>query len=138
MQTLNQRYAQEVFKLIEKVAENDKLKKDFLPLVRKLPSRITHNGLLTTLAFLYSKATFNKETQKPTDAPAVVLSALVSFLKDGEVKTETTKDKVQSFIKSLTETNFLKLMLYSQKALTFSQWLKRLAEGTFKEGDDAE
>ncbi len=133
MQTLNQRYAKEVFKLIEKVEGDSNLKKDFLPLVRKLPSRITHNGLLTTLAFLYSKADYDKKTQKPTDAPAVVLSSLVSFLDGGEVKTDTTKDKVQSFIKSLTETNFLKLMLYSQRALIFSQWLKRLAEGTFKE-----
>ncbi len=136
MQTLNQRYAKEVFKLIEEVERNNKLKKDFLPLVRKLPARITHNGLLTTLAFLYSKADFKDNA--PANAPAVVLSALVSFLDEGELKTNTTKDKVQNFIKGLTETNFLKLMLYSQQALTFSQWLKRLAEGTFKEAENAE
>ena len=82
---------------------------------------ITHNGLLTTVTFLYAKSK-GKET-----ADGIILLQLVKFLKDSE--------NVRAFIEELANIDAKRLMLYSKRALELSQWLKRLAEGTFGEGE---
>ena len=85
---------------------------------------ITHNGLLTTVTFLYAKSK-GKET-----ADGIILLQLVKFLKDSE----DVEDE-KAFIEKLANMDAKRLMLYSKRALELSQWLKRLAEGTFGEGE---
>jgi len=121
MKTLKQEYASIAFKFVEEVKDKS-YKKDYLSRIKKLPSMITHNGLLTTLTFLYSKAKgdFKK------NADGVILKQLVEFLSDNE-------ENVEGFIRKLAEkTNFKKLLLYTKRALQLSQWLKRIAEGTLE------
>jgi CRISPR-associated protein Cmr5 len=122
MKTLNQKYASVAFKYIEEVEKKPNLKKDYLSRVRKLPSMITHNGLLTTLTFLYSKAKGKTEAS----ADGLLLKQLVKFL-------ERTENESEFIRKLAEETDFKTLKLYTRRALNFSQWLKRLAEGTFGE-----
>jgi CRISPR-associated protein Cmr5 len=130
--TLTQEYALYAFECIKEIPEN--LKGKYLSRVKKLPAMITHNGLLTSLAFLYSKAKFENNTA--SNESALVLKQLVNWLTGRQKKTsEITKEDISKFIHTLAETNFQQLMLYSRRALTLSQWLKRLAEGEF--GDAA-
>jgi len=121
MRTLKQEYATTAFRFVEEVRDK-KFKKEYLSRVKKLPSMITHNGLLTTLTFLYSKAKGDLENK----ADGVILRQLVEFLSDNE-------ENVEGFIRKLAEeTDFKKLLLYTKRALQLSQWLKRIAEGTLE------
>ena len=122
MQTLKQRYLKTALEYIKEVEKKDaKFRENYLSRIRKLPSMITHNGLLTTVTFLYAKSK-GKET-----ADGIILLQLVKFLKDSE--------NVRAFIEELANIDAKRLMLYSKRALELSQWLKRLAEGTFGEGE---
>jgi CRISPR/Cas system CMR-associated protein Cmr5 small subunit len=46
---------------------------------------------------------------------------------------ERTENESEFIRKLAEETDFKTLKLYTRRALNFSQWLKRLAEGTFGE-----
>jgi len=135
MKTLKQQYASVAFTFVEKVknTNNQKLQKDYLSRVKKLPSMITHNGLLTTLTFLFAKSKGNLEN----NADGVILKQLVCFLTNYPNQVENIKGcgnvNVCQFIGDLAETDFKSLILHTKRALELSQWLKRLAEGTFKE-----
>lgn len=131
--TLTQEYALYAYKCIEEVKELN-IQSDYKTRVRKLPAMITHNGLLTTLTFLYSKAKF-KEDKKGSDkkapnAEALLLKHIVLWLEFNK-KTAIDKQGISSFIEKLAKTDFQHLMLHSKRALTLAQWLKRLAEGEF-------
>jgi len=155
--TLTQEYALYAYKCIEEVKERDeKIQEKYSSRVKKLPAMITHNGLLTTLAFLYSKAQFKNEKNEKTktneknkkgeenenapNAEALLLSQIIFLLNkesldknDKENENKVDKSEISSFIKKLAEMDFQNLMLYSRKALTLAQWLKRLAEGEFED-----
>jgi CRISPR-associated protein Cmr5 len=125
MQTLKQRYLKTALEYIQEVEKKDaKFRENYLSRIRKLPSMITHNGLLTTVTFLYAKSK-GKE-----NADGIILLQLVKFLKDSE----DVEDE-KAFIEKLANIDAKRLMLYSKRALELSQWLKRLAEGTFGEGE---
>jgi len=127
MRTLKQEYASIALKFVEEV-RNKNFKKEYLSRVKKLPSMITHNGLLTALTFLYSKAKGNFNN----NADGVILRHLVEFLSKRE-------ENVEDFIKRLAEgTDSKGLLLYTKRALQLSQWLKRIAEGTLEEGTSNE
>jgi CRISPR-associated protein Cmr5 len=122
MQTLKQRYLKTALEYIQEIEKKDaKFRENYLSRIRKLPSMITHNGLLTTVTFLYAKAK-GKE-----NADGIILLQLVKFLKNSE--------NAKAFIEELANIDANRLMLYSKRALELSQWLKRLAEGTFGEGE---
>ena len=131
--TLTQEYALYAYECIEKVKELN-LQSDYKTRVRRLPAMITHNGLLTTLTFLYSKSEFDKN-RFPKNAESLLLQHIISWLKYGDYR-EITQQDISSFIKKLAETDFQHLMLYSRRALTLAQWLKRLAEGEFEDAKD--
>jgi len=161
--TLTQEYAYYAFKCIEQIKNKyPHARKDYTARVRKLPSMITHNGLLTTLSFLYAKSDFKKKiedeekTKKPSsdyngskgikqdekktkqpNADLILLNHLVVWLEKDFQKmenlTENRKAQLGNFIKTLTEMDFQRLMINSRRALTLAQWLKRLAEGEFKD-----
>jgi CRISPR-associated protein Cmr5 len=127
LKTLTQKYALYAFECIEEVKTKN-IGSDYVSTVKKIPAMITHNGLLTTLTFLYSKS--DKEPK------LILLNQIVYCLKNPSVTKpkELSKDDIKDFIYQLAKEDFQKLMFYSQKALTLSQWLKRLAEGEF--GDE--
>ena len=133
--TLTQEYALYAFECIKEVPDN--LKGKYLSRVKKLPAMITHNGLLTCLAFLYSKAKFNNGTA--SNENALILQQLVNWLTEKQKETsDITKEDISGFIHNLASVDFQQLMLYSRRALTLSQWLKRLAEGEFENEDKEE
>ncbi len=172
MRTINQKYGlvalrfideleEEVYRAVQKFSEKnnknleeekirtaiEKLKDNYLTKVRKLPSMITHNGLLTTLTFLYAKSEgktecfVSKEGKINCKAEGILLRQLVKFLKADNMdainnSSDIKKEDVSSFLKELADKDFKNLKLYTRKALNFSQWLKRLAEGTFGEEGD--
>ena len=140
--TLKQQYASVAFTFVEEVKNTNKqkLQKDYLSRVKKLPSMITHNGLLTTLTFLFAKSKGNLEN----NADGVILKQLVCFLTNcsnqgGNIKSCSCNNvDVCQFIRDLAETDFKRLILHTKRALELSQWLKRLAEGIFKEDSSNE
>jgi CRISPR-associated protein Cmr5 len=162
LKTLTQKYALYAFECINEVKKikNKKLERDYRSRVKRLPAMITHNGLLTTLAFLYSKATFEDEANKKNNTSkdiskeentnkgtkqsnsnvnefSLLLRHLIYWLKNPYATTpeELSKNDIKDFIYQLTKEDFQKLMLHSQRALTLSQWLKRLTEGEFEDED---
>ena len=135
--TLTQEYALYAYGCIEEV-KGLNLQSDYKTKVRKLPSMITHNGLLTALTFLYSKAKFkNEKNENAPNAEALLLKHIIVWLRNEEnPQIEIDKSEISSFIKELAEIDFQHLMLYSRRALTLAQWLKRLAEGEFEDAKD--
>jgi len=134
--TLTQEYALYAYKCVMEVPPN--LKSKYLSRVKKLPAMITHNGLLTSLAFLYSKAKFDKE-DKPSNESVLLLKQLVNWL-EGKHKeiSEISKEDISRFIYTLADSDFQELMFHSRRALILSQWLKRLAEGEFGDASEEE
>ena len=70
-------------------------------------------------------------------ADGVILRQLTEFLQSFEKKNseqyKSDKEKIRGFIKELAEeTDFRGLLLHTKRALQLSQWLKRIAEGTFE------
>jgi len=133
--TLTQEYALYAYECIEEVKVLN-LQSDYKTRVRKLPAMITHNGLLTTLTFLYSKAKFkNEKNENAPNAEALLLKHIVFWL-EPDKKNSIDKVGISLFIKKLAKMDFQHLMLHSRRALTLAQWLKRLAEGEFEDAKD--
>ncbi|MCS6958135.1 MAG: type III-B CRISPR module-associated protein Cmr5 [Aquificaceae bacterium] len=97
--------------------------KKYASYARKLPSMIVHNGLLSTCAFVRSKA--NKE-----EAWKKVEEHLLKYLKEYE------KQEVQSLVSFLSSLDLSGYRLYTKKLLYFANWLKRIAEGELKQDEE--
>lgn len=107
LKTLNQERATFALK---KVRENKD--KKFATYAKKLPTLITTNGLILTLAFLKSK----NESKK-------VYNSLQEWLKNREFIHQE-----EDALERLVEIDFSILRLATIEALLFSNWLKRMAE----------
>jgi len=129
MKLLSQEYAQKALEFVKK-AEERGFGSDYLARARKLPATITHNGLLVTLSFLYSKAKFDSNDTKPKNADALLLVQLAGFLKGSKLN---GKEECFKFLEDLAKKDASEIMLLSKRALLLAQWIKRLAEGKFKE-----
>lgn len=117
--------------------DNSKL----LSLFRKLPSMIMHNGLITSMAFLKSKALSDGKVKEE----GAVLYALIKFLKnrnssteiEGVKSDEITKGSLQSlyedYFNKLLNMSFSRYRLETAEALRIAQWLKRIAEGEIED-----
>lgn len=104
--------------------KNKEIESQYSSYVRKLPSMITHNGLLTTVAFIKSKASRN-------EAWETVKSHIERYLKEIEGKSINGE-----LVKFFAEMELSEYRLYTKKLLFFAEWLKRIAEGELKyEGD---
>ena len=136
MKTVKQKYTKVALQFIEEVnnKNNPSLKEKYLSRMKKIPSMITHNGLMSTLTFLYSKAKGDLEKE----ADGIILRQLVQFLKNPfeEHPQKVDLNTIQNFIRDLAEGDFKDLILHSKRAVELSQWLKRLAEGTFEKGEE--
>jgi len=112
----------------DKANELDKMNKKgkdfasrYLSYARKLPSMITYNGLLTTVAFAKTKA-------KKEDAWETLLEHLKEFLRREGIN-QDNKD----LIKFLSELEVQEYRFITKRVLDFSQWLKRVAEGEIED-----
>lgn len=105
----------------EKVIEvkGEEYEKKYSSHVRKLPSMITYNGLLTTVAFIRSKAGSDEGWEK-------VEKDIKEYLKVFEYK------EVNSLVKFFADLELQEYRLYTKKLLYFANWLKRIAEGELK------
>lgn len=80
---------------------------------------ITYNGLLTTVAFIRSKAGSDEGWEK-------VEKDIKEYLKVFEYK------EVNSLVKFFADLELQEYRLYTKKLLYFANWLKRIAEGELK------
>ncbi len=86
---------------------------------RKLPSMIVHNGLLTTVAFIRSKASSDEGWE-------TIEKDIKAFLKEFE------KKNPENLVEFFAGLSLQEYRLYTQKLLYFAQWLKRIVEGELK------
>ena len=121
MKTAEQERAKRAFEFVSQVLDNEKIKKDYLGTVRKIPQMITYNGLITTLAFLKSKE--NHEDYK------MALNHLTEYL----CEKLGIENDYRKLLETLYESPLEKYMFITQEAIYFSIWLKRIAEGEIKD-----
>jgi len=129
MRSKVQKLAQLAYECVKEVKyeakKMDKKGKEFasryLAYARKLPSMITYNGLLTTVAFAKTKA-------KKEDAWRKLLEHLEKFLRKEGIK-QDNKD----LIEFLSEREVQEYRFITKRVLDFSQWLKRVAEGEIED-----
>jgi len=141
LKTLNQLRAEYAYKCVMYVKNtgDKKLISGYKSRAKKLPQMITYNGLLTTLAFLKSKAKI--ESGKP-NSDLLVLVHLISWLDrktvfepvkclENDFKAETI-----GFLSTVYESwDASTLFLKTSEALAIAQWLKRIAEGELDDPD---
>lgn len=111
--TLNQERA--AFALKEVKNKNSR----YASCAKKLPAMISTNGLILTLAFLKSKS---KETKE-------VYNSLDNWLKK---RNFSNKDSLEN----LLNVDFNTLRLATIEALSFANWLKRMAEIELKDEEE--
>ncbi|NAZ22969.1 MAG: type III-B CRISPR module-associated protein Cmr5 [Thermocrinis sp.] len=120
MRSKVQKLAQLAYECVKEVKDKEFASK-YLAYARKLPSMITYNGLLTTVAFAKTKA-------KKEDAWRKLLEHLEKFLRKEGIK-QDNKD----LIEFLSEREVQEYRFITKRALDFSQWLKRVAEGEIED-----
>lgn len=106
----------------EKAQQNNT--KEYGTLVNKVPAIIKTNGLLNTLAFLYSKKTSGKH--------GVVLDNITDWLTKGEYKliensTINSADKMISYLLSKNDSDARFLIQCTSEVLALFNWLRRFA-----------
>jgi len=129
MKTLEQVRAQRAYIYISCV-KGKEIEKEYKSLARRLPQMITQNGLLTTLAFLKSKAKV-KDGQK--NAHYVILEQVTEYLSESF---NINLRNYNSLIEELLKTSVEHYLHISEEAVKFSTWLKRIADGELE--DDGE
>ena len=151
LKTLNQLRAEYAYKCVEEVkSKYENTASRYKSLAKKLPQMITYNGLLTTLAFLKSKAKYEKKSGKTEiNGDFLILAHLTCWLKRtspfkaGECKeTDLSKEtdlkevssQINEFLKEVYKNwNAHELFLKTAEALAIAQWLKRIAEGELED-----
>jgi len=133
LKTLNQLRAEYAYKCVEQV-KNTNAASRYKSLAKKLPQRITYNGLLTTLAFLKSKAKYEEH---------LILAHLIFWLERKfpfdpvECKgsnLDPLKKEIEKFLQDMyTKWDAHELFLKTAEALAIAQWLKRIAEGELED-----
>ncbi|ADC88648.1 CRISPR-associated protein, Cmr5 family [Thermocrinis albus DSM 14484] len=89
-------------------------------LAKRLPAMISHNGLLTTLAFLKSKG---KDEHKR------LIEDICKYL------SHRFGNEIRSYkelISMLFQADTTMYLFYTREVLSFAVWLKRIAEGELK------
>lgn len=140
MRSRVQKIAGFAYKCVSEVMkENDQVQEKYSSYAKKLPSMITHNGLLTTIAFINSKAKAKEgessQEKESADKKAwkTIKKHIEDYLKEIEGKS-TNGDLVKFF----AEMELSEYRLYTKKLLFFAQWLKRIAEGELKQEESQE
>ncbi|MCC6026627.1 MAG: type III-B CRISPR module-associated protein Cmr5 [Caldimicrobium sp.] len=123
MRSRVQKLAQLAYECVKEVKDREFASK-YLAYARKLPSMITYNGLLTTVAFAKTKA-------KKEDAWEKLLEHLKEFLRREGIN-QDNKD----LIEFLSEREVQEYRFITKRVLDFSLWLKRIAEGEIEIEDE--
>ena len=123
MRSKVQKLAQLAYECVKEVKDREFASK-YLAYARKLPSMITYNGLLTTVAFAKTKA-------KKEDAWEKLLEHLKEFLRREGIN-QDNKD----LIEFLSEREVQEYRFITKRVLDFSLWLKRIAEGEIEIEDE--
>ncbi len=139
-------YAWKCIKEVKKLSSMGLDEKGYRSQARKLPSMIMHNGLITTLAFLKSKAEVNVKSKKINDE-ALILFQITRYLHDeNEGHKEATPENVEQalnddegyyacFFEKLINATFSEYRHETMKAIRLAVWLKRIAEGELEDED---
>jgi CRISPR-associated protein Cmr5 len=132
LKTLNQLRAEYAYKCVEQV-KNTNAASRYKSLAKKLPQMITYNGLLTTLAFLKSKA---KKDPKEPNAELLILGHLAVWLQRASMleSPQCKEQNINLTVCELLADAYIKwkaseLFQKTAEALAIAQWLKRIAEG---------
>ncbi|WP_340695944.1 type III-B CRISPR module-associated protein Cmr5 [Hydrogenobacter thermophilus] len=126
MRSRVQEVAKFAYDRVSKVRDqrDQEFKKKYSSHAQKLPSMIVHNGLLTTVAFIRSKANSDKGWE-------AIEGDIKAFLNKFERKNP------ENLVEFFANLSLQEYRLYTQKLLYFAQWLKRIVEGELKyEGEE--
>lgn len=126
MKTLEQIRAQKAYIYVSYV-KGKEIEKEYKSLAKRLPQMITQNGLLTTLAFLKSKA---KEENGRKNAHSVILDQIAEYLSE---RFNIGSQDSESLMKELLETHVESYLYISEEATKFATWLKRIADGELED-----
>ncbi len=124
MRSKVQELAQLAYECVKEVKGKEFASK-YLAYARKLPSMITYNGLLTTVAFAKTKA---KKASTEGKAWEKLLEHLKEFLRREGIN----KDN-EDLIEFLSKLEVQEYRFITKKVLDFSLWLKRIAEGEIED-----
>ena len=115
-----------------KNASEQNFKPEYKSLVLKSPALVKNNGLLSTVAFLFSKQ--NNESGK---AHALLYKQMAKWL-EGLGIINLPDGSCDHFAKVLTELSPNKVRVATNETLAYLSWLKRFSEGLIdKEEEDA-
>jgi len=115
-----------------KTASEKNFKPEYKSLVLKSPTLVKNNGLLSTIAFLFSKR--KNESGK---AHALLYKQIAEWLKEMGI-VELSDGSHNNFAKELTELPPGKVRFATNETLAYLSWLKRFTEGLIdKEDTDA-
>lgn len=96
--------------------------------VKKIPMLIKTNGLGATMAFVFAKASKDKEGNPRKDnAYGLIYSQLVEWIKSDEKQLIEVDD--YKLAKKLTEVDSTTYRAVTVEVLAFFTWLRRFAEG---------
>jgi len=133
MKTLEQERMKKAYEFVSNVKENYKeIRSEYSSLAKKLPSMIVHNGLITTIVFLRSKAGRRKDGRGGNNITphGKLLEQLLSYLKDRSL---IESEEYESFINKTENMEIEEYMFITQDVLAFATWLKRIAEGEIED-----
>ena len=128
---LSRNRAETAYKNAKNASEKN-FKPEYKSLVLKSPALVKNNGLLSTVAFLFSKR--NNESGK---AHALLYKQIAEWLK-GMGIVELPDGSHNNFAKELTELSSSKVRFATNETLAYLSWIKRFTEGLIdKEDADA-
>lgn len=122
--------AQERAKYAWECAKNNQNDKEYASLVRKIPTYVKANGLLNTIAFLYSKG--NREEKVLNDIKGWLTHSTWGLINKNELtkiqKNEKEKDENELFIYYLVNSSAHDIMQYTSEVINLFTWLRRFVK----------
>jgi len=140
MRSKVQKLAQLAYECVKEIKGKEFASK-YLAYARKLPSMITYNGLLTTVAFAKTKAKKastkaevkeREKDKKEKNIEALAWKMLLEHLKEFLRKEGINQDN-EDLIEFLSKLEVQEYRFITKRVLDFSLWLKRIAEGEIED-----
>lgn len=107
---------------------------NFRSLARSFPTMVHANGIVAAVAFLYAKKGKNTENKK-TSEHKEMYEILSEWLLRTRCFSENKKDKESELMQAVTVMDNEELRRTTTEAMALLIWIKRFAEGMFKEND---
>ncbi len=125
MRSFEQERLRRAYEFVREV-KGKSFEESYSSLVKRLPSMISHNGLITTLAFLRAKG---KKKEGEENAHSLLLKQLTEYFNE---RFGTPKD-YEKLVEELSQVDVARYLWMSKEMVSFSTWLKRMAEGLLKD-----